>query len=54
MSGNNLGKDGKRVWYRATWQRQGSGVRETAVASKDGGSSWRSAFDIRFVRDRAG
>lgn len=54
MSGNNLGKDGKRVWYRATWRRQGSGVRETALASKDGGRSWRPAFDILFVRDRRG
>ena len=54
MSGNNLGRDGTRVWYRATWERQGTGVRETAVASKDGGRSWRPAFDLLFVRDRTG
>lgn len=52
MSGSNLGKDGKRVSYRVTWNRQGTGVRETAVLSKDGGLSWRPYFDILFVKGR--
>ena len=57
MSGDNLGKDGKRVWYRVSWKRQsgsGAGVRETAVTSKDGGKSWQPAFDILFVKERTG
>ena len=54
MSGDNLGKDGKRVWYRVTWKQQSTGVRETAVTSKDAGRSWRPAFDILFVKDRKG
>lgn len=51
MSGSNLGDDGKRVWYRATWKRQHGGVRQTALTSKDGGRSWQPAWDILFVRD---
>lgn len=57
MSGDNLGKDGKRVWYRVTWKRQTTGkpgVRETAVTSKNGGKSWQPAFDILFVKERTG
>ena len=55
MSGDNLGRDGKRVWYRVDWKQQTTGtagVRETAVTSKDGGKSWQAAFDILFVRQR--
>jgi hypothetical protein len=57
MSGDNLGRDGKRVWYRVSWKRQTAGtagVRETAVTSKDGGKSWLPAFDILFVKERTG
>ena len=50
MSGSNLGDDGKRVWYRATWMRQAAGVRQTALTSKDGGKSWQPAWDILFVK----
>lgn len=56
MTGDNLGKDGKRVWYRVSWKQQTtgrSGVRETAVTSKDEGKSWQPAFDILFVKGRA-
>lgn len=52
MRGNNLDKDAKPVWYRATWTRQRTGVRETAFISKDGGRSWRPDFDILFARIR--
>ncbi|HEX5461711.1 MAG TPA: hypothetical protein VFX20_17240 [Steroidobacteraceae bacterium] len=57
MSGDDLDKDGKRVWYRVTWKQQSdgkAGVRETAFTSKDGGKSWQAAFDILFVRARTG
>lgn len=50
MSGSDLGKDGKRVWYRVTWNPQDGGVREIAHTSKDGGRSWQPAFDILFVK----
>jgi hypothetical protein len=57
MSGDNLGNDSKRRWYRVSWKQQTTGragVRETAVTSKDGGKSWQPAFDILFVKQRAG
>jgi len=52
MLGHNLDKSGKPVWYRATWQRQGKGVRETAYISHDGGKSWQRDFDILFKKHR--
>jgi hypothetical protein len=57
MSGDNLDKDGKRVWYRVSWKRQTTGragVRETAFTSKDAGKSWQPAFDILFVKEGTG
>jgi len=57
MSGSDLGKDGKRVWYRVSWKQQIAGtrgVRETAVTSSDGGRSWKPDFDILFVKERTG
>jgi hypothetical protein len=57
MSGDNLGTDGKRIWYRVVWKRQTTGkagVRETAITSKDGGKSWQPAFDILFVKEQTG
>lgn len=57
MSGSDLGKDGKRVWYRVSWKQQSTGtrgVRETAVTSIDGGRSWKPEFDILFVKERTG
>lgn len=53
MSGSNLGKDGRRVSYRVTWKRQDTGVRESAVISKDGGRTWQAYFDILFVKTQA-
>lgn len=52
MYGHNLDKNGKPVWYRATWQKQGEGVREIAYVSKDKGKSWQPDFDILFLRRR--
>ncbi len=57
MSGDNLGKDGKRIGYQVSWKPQAGGVREIALTSKDGGRSWQPAFDILFVKastDRKG
>jgi hypothetical protein len=50
MSGSNLGDDGRRVWYQATWSRQPRGVRQIALTSKDGGRSWQPAWDLLFVK----
>ena len=33
---------------RASWYRQGDGVRETAERSLDGGKTWKTQFDILF------
>jgi hypothetical protein len=41
-------RDGKSVMQRITWQAQDSGVRESAVLSKDGGKTWTAAFDVLF------
>ena len=45
--------DGRTVLQRITWKSEGSGVRESAVLSKDGGTTWTPAFDVVF-RKRAG
>ncbi len=42
--------DGATVLQRITWQREGDGVRESAVLSRDGGRSWEPAFDVLFRR----
>lgn len=41
-------KDGKSVMQRITWKAQDTGVRESAVLSKDGGKTWAPAFDVLF------
>ncbi|CAM3249777.1 DUF1579 domain-containing protein [Sphingomonas antarctica] len=40
--------DGHTVQQRITWRRQGDGVRESAVLSKDKGKTWQPAFDVLF------
>ena len=40
--------DGRTVTQRITWKREGDGVRESAVLSKDGGKTWAPAFDVQF------
>ncbi|MEO8161498.1 MAG: hypothetical protein ABI588_08770 [Arenimonas sp.] len=46
--------DGKTVMQRITWQAQDSGVRESAVLSKDGGKTWAPAFDVLFLKRATG
>ena len=43
---------GKNLPHRITWKAEGSGVRETAVLSKDGGKTWEPAFDVLFKKHR--
>ena len=47
-------KDGTSVMQRITWKSQGEGVRESAVLSKDGGATWSPAFDVLFLKRKAG
>jgi hypothetical protein len=44
--------DGRSVVQRITWKTEGDGVRESAVLSKDGATTWAPAFDVLF-RKRA-
>ena len=43
---------GKNLPHRITWKAEGSGVRETAVMSKDGGKTWEPALDVLFKKRR--
>lgn len=43
-------KDGTSVMQRITWKAQDNGVRESAVLSKDGGKTWKPAFDVLFLK----
>jgi hypothetical protein len=47
-------KDGTSVRQRITWKAQGVGVRESAVLSKDGGKTWKPAFDVLFLHRARG
>ncbi len=47
-------KDGTSVMQRITWKAQGMGVRESAVLSKDGGKTWKPAFDVLFLKHAGG
>jgi hypothetical protein len=47
-------KDGNSVMQRITWKAQDTGVRESAVLSKDGGKTWSPAFDVLFLKHRDG
>jgi hypothetical protein len=44
--------DGRTVLQRITWKAEDDGVRESAVLSKDGGTSWAPAFDVVFRKHR--
>ena len=50
LEATTVGKDGGEVRHRITWAKQGAGVRETSVASKDGGKTWAPEFDCLFVK----
>ncbi len=49
LQGNVHLKDGTSVLQRITWTTQGAGVRESAVLSRDGGKTWKPAFDVLFL-----
>jgi len=42
--------NGVNTLYRVVWKPEGSGVRETAETSIDGGKTWKQWFDLRFRR----
>jgi hypothetical protein len=43
-------RDGTSVMQRITWEARDTGVRESAVLSKDGGKTWTPAFDVLFTK----
>jgi hypothetical protein len=52
MEGNKLVLKGtdhiRKADIRVTWEHDGNGVRETAVATNDGGKTWTPVFDMVF------
>ena len=46
-------QNGHSVIQRITWKAQDSGVRESAVMSKDDGKTWTPAFDVLFRKHRS-
>jgi hypothetical protein len=44
--------DGRTVVQRITWTAERGGVRESAVMSKDGGTTWAPAFDVVFLKHK--
>jgi hypothetical protein len=50
LAGDSHLDNGNTVQMRITWKAEGSGVRESAVASKDGGKTWQPAFDVLFKK----
>jgi hypothetical protein len=50
LTATTISKDGTEVHHKITWAKQGDGVREVSVASKDGGKSWQPEFDCLFVK----
>ncbi len=50
LEGETHLRDGSTIHQRITWKAEGKGVRESAVMSKDGGKTWKPAFDVLFVK----
>jgi hypothetical protein len=50
LQGESHMRDGKTVHMRITWKAEGGNVRESAVMSKDGGKTWKPAFDVTFKK----
>ncbi len=48
LTGTERAKDGTSSLLRGIWRREGTGVRETAERSTDGGKTWKPVFDILF------
>jgi hypothetical protein len=53
LEGESHLRDGKAMQMRITWKREGANVRESAVASTDGGKKWEPAFDVTFKKREA-
>jgi hypothetical protein len=54
LTGSEQGAVGASSLLRVTWWVEGTGVRETAERSTDGGKSWKPVFDILFRPHAAG
>jgi hypothetical protein len=52
LEGEYRSGSGKTLLQRITWKAQGTGVRESAVLSKDGGKTWEPAFDVLFKKHK--
>jgi hypothetical protein len=52
LTGTEKAQDGTSSLLRGIWRRDGSGVRETAERSTDGGKTWKAVFDILFRKHR--
>src|SRR2546422_6077967 len=53
LTGTEPAADGTASLLRGIWRPEGTGVRETAERSSDGGNTWGPLFDIWF-RPRGG
>jgi hypothetical protein len=52
LEGESHVRDGKTLRQRISWKREGSGVRESSVWSKDDGKTWTEAFNVLFEKHR--
>ena len=52
LEGEYHSGNGKNLLNRITWKAEGSGVRESAVLSKDGGKTWEPNFDVLFKKHK--
>jgi len=52
LEGEYHSGSGNSWLHRITWKTEGTGVRETAVLSKDGGKTWQPSFDVLFKKHR--
>jgi len=50
LEGEYHSSTGKNLPHRITWKVESSGVRESAVMSKDAGKTWEPAFDVLFKK----
>ena len=48
LTGADRTADGKKRQVRGIWKPGAGGVRETAIASTDGGKTWKPWFDLMF------
>src|SRR5919201_1241590 len=53
LSGASRSANGQQMQLRGTWKQVADRVRETAVASTDGGKTWKPWFDLLFRRRSA-